>query len=297
MILTRLYCGLGNQLFQYAAGTALAIKHQDIARFEHSIFTRIRRHRLSMESSPLFALGLDIPEASPTDVLRMDTPWWSARHWFGKRAVRLIQRDGKVAIKIEAFARARGDIYLQGYWQSSFYFKDGQDQITRQLLALKPDPERNREWLNLLAQPGSAAVHVRRGDYLTANEEMLRYRILTPDYYRRAIQVVRAKQPIDRIIVFSDDISWCRENLNLGIPCHYVVRASTDEGMIDDFLCMASARIIFTGNSTFSWWAGWISHTRGDSTVVSPSEWFHGPSFSEWNRLLQVDSWITVPTD
>lgn len=297
MIFTRLYAGLGNQLFQFAAGTALARKHNDEARFEHSVATRIRIHRLSMQSSPLVALGLKIPEASTADALRIDLPWRRVQRWIGKRPTRLIQRGARSATKIAAFNQARGDIYLHGYWQGPPFFQHGRDQIARQLLALTPNMAPNRQWLDLLAQPGSAAVHVRRGDYLKFGNTPPRFRILQPDYYQRAIKAVQSQQPVERVVVFSDDISWCREHLNLGIPCHFVERLSSKSSMIDDFMCLASAQIIITGNSTFSWWAAWISHERSNATVVCPQEWFHDPNFAERNRLLQVDSWINLPSN
>lgn len=65
-------------------------------------------------------------------------------------------------------------------------------------------------------------------------------------------------------LVFSDDMSWCRENVQ-GPGVFY----SPFQTVLDDFFAMAHCDHNIVANSTFSWWAAWLN-SNPNRVVVAP---------------------------
>lgn len=172
---------------------------------------------------------------------------------------------------------------LGGYFQSSKYFADVSGEL-RELFTPAPAivAAVHAKYADLIADPAAwTVVHIRRGDYL-------RYPgfhgILTEDYYRRAI----AAAPTQKILVFSDDIAWCKTR-NWLAGAHLV--DEPDAALALHLMSQFENYII--SNSTFSWWATWLG--REAKTVLAPAAWFGkaGPQdfqdvYEPWWTLLDI---------
>jgi hypothetical protein len=177
-------------------------------------------------------------------------------------------------------------LLLDGYFQSEKYFKHCQEKIRHEFA------------LPSFSMPKkSVSLHVRRGDYLTLSNH---HPTLDVDYYRKAIWYFIEKG-FDHFEVFSDDMDWCRQNLNsdkltratfmyhdnekTGIP--EIANAHTDMAM------MASCHHHIIANSSFSWWGAWMG-INTDKIVIAPKNWF-GSALSHLNtKDLLPENWITV---
>lgn len=118
------------------------------------------------------------------------------------------------------------------------------------------------------------AIHVRRGDYVGHNFYV---DLMENGYYARAM----AKFPGSKFVVFSDDIDWCKQQ---GIFQGCEFSHGTE---IEDMNNMASCTGHIIANSSFSWWAAFISpytrkvvapsvenwHTDGVERTVCPPHW------------------------
>jgi len=133
-----------------------------------------------------------------------------------------------------------------------------------------------------------AAINVRRGDYLT---QPTRHPVVTLEYIMEAVN----KLPYyDHLLVMSDDMEWCKENIKLpkvifNDPSKYW----DHEGLWLLSLC----NHFIISNSTFSWWGAWLS-TFKDKVVIAPSTWF-GPDIIREGLIaddVYGDSWVKIPT-
>ncbi|MEX3565062.1 alpha-1,2-fucosyltransferase [Micrococcus endophyticus] len=119
----------------------------------------------------------------------------------------------------------------------------------------------------------SWVVNVRRGDYYSVPENRASFGMDQVTYVDLALQHLRATGPLpERIVVISDELDWCRENLSLLLsPIALVVY---EEGDVEhDLRALVHARRLVLPNSTFSYWGGYIgdvAHPGRD--VVAP--WF-----------------------
>jgi hypothetical protein len=128
-----------------------------------------------------------------------------------------------------------------------------------------------------------AAINVRRGDYLT---QPTRHPVITLDYINEAYKHLPKH---DILLVISDDIEWCKENIKLPNIIfnekYWDCEALWLLSLCDHFII---------SNSTFSWWGAWLSRSD-NKIVISPSTWF-GPDVAEDSKDIWCDSWIKIPT-
>lgn len=144
---------------------------------------------------------------------------------------------------------------------------------------LNLDTIRNQEQYPIVS------LHVRRGDYLQVASLNL-----SLDYYSEAISIFLEKFPYFKVLVFSDDIEWCKEYI-VGENVFY------SEGNTNyvDMCMMTMCDHNIIANSTFSWWGAYLNQNV-DKIVVCPKNYI-GPSDPEAqfiNNNYFPKDWISL---
>lgn len=122
------------------------------------------------------------------------------------------------------------------------------------------------------------AIHVRRGDYVN---NPFYVDLFEDGYYKRAMDFLAF--PKEMYLVFSDDIEWCK-NQELFNGCRF----SEGKTEIEDLNLMASCTRHIIANSSFSWWAAYLSPHKG--IVIAPALWH--PDGVE--RTILPTNWIKI---
>lgn len=139
--------------------------------------------------------------------------------------------------------------------------------------ALDPD----RVPVEFRATDRDVVVNVRRGDYVTNELNWRNYGFDLDDYLRVALARSReAGGSIERMMVVSDGIDWCEQNLAwLGEHCETLIFENSGQPPGVHLALLANAPRLILANSTFSYWGGYISAWRFGmpERVVAP--WFH----------------------
>lgn len=274
MICVRLEGGLGNQLFQYAAGRALAMKHRTELLLDLSALTRrsrtvtprqmeLRHFRVvgrtaSSREAKVLPLLRRVPRLS-----RWISPWVT-------HVERSVNYD-------EAFWTLPDQSYLCGYWQSYRYASGIGKSLLEELVPREPLSSRSLRIAEEISANSSVALHVRRGDYVSLASAAQFHGVLPIRYYIEAIKLVRAAIPSPRFFVFSDDQDWCKAQLPLGAAEVVHVEHNTGSNSWQDFVLMSLCRHNIIANSSFSWWGAWLADQRwaGSSRqVIAPLRWF-----------------------
>jgi tellurite resistance-related uncharacterized protein len=139
-----------------------------------------------------------------------------------------------------------------------------------------------------LSSCDSVCVHVRRGD-LIANPQYARsFGTLGMDYYDRALHEIRDRVPGARAFVFSDDPMWATNNLPGVLPATMISDPSRWNS-VHEFRLMSSCNHFIIANSTFSWWAAWLS-VHNKKNVIAPKQWFCEKK--TWEDDLVPANWI-----
>jgi hypothetical protein len=274
MVIVKLMGGLGNQLFQYAAGRRLALARRVALKLDAREFDR--------PEGPTYRLGyfrIKAGLATVPEILRV-VGWSGPR--IRRAAFRLAQsflpyyRRAVVWEQRRAGFHPRvlcapGNAYLIGSWQDERYFADFADVI-RDELVVKSEPDgRNRELADRIAGTESVCLHVRRGDYVTDPWAFRTLGVCGMDYYARCIARVAEQCHEPHFFVFSDEPEWARANLPLDRPAT-IVDHNGPERDYEDLRLMSMCRHFISANSTFSWWAAWLSRNPG-KLVLAPKRW------------------------
>jgi glycosyl transferase family 11 len=180
--------------------------------------------------------------------------------------------DRKLFTYDTRFDTLSGSIYLKGGWQCFRYFENAADIIRAELRPAAEPSAANREWLDRIRQTNSVGVHVRRGDYLSA-EYLERIGVCLPAYYTNAVKSIRARVDNPTFFIFSDDLAWCRDNL--AIEGMILVDANSADDPVNELRLMAACRHHIIANSSFSWWAAWLA-SHSEQVVIAPYPWMSG---------------------
>ena len=279
MIYPRLHGRLGNQMFQYAAARALALRvNTDVA-----LDIRGALHRGEGVLTRVFDLDLGphtgLPPAKHENLLGYAL-------WRGLGLRPRLRRERGLGYN-PAFTTWGNDSYLHGYWQSERYFSDIANRIRSDFTFPGFTNQQNADMADRIRETNAISLHVRRGDYLTLGAHVL----CDQTYYETALEkVLENVSGAPTVFVFSDDPQWAKDNLPL--PCEKVVLdfngPDTD---FEDMRLMTLCQHNIIGNSSFSWWAAWLN-TNAGKTVVGPRKWFGDPKLS--NPDILPDGWIGI---
>lgn len=275
--------GLGNQMFQVAAGAAAAARTQRPLILDVGSIPRDGPNRPGPDHS-----RRDLLDVFPSlRGLQRHAPWPEFPGGGFIRAVRARLRDGKSTYSepVEqtgydpVFETRLGCRYFRGYFMSPRYFSADVRYQPQALFRLSGDDLSPWARSNLAAvdreQP--IAVHVRMGDYAKHQDV---YGVLEPKYFARAIDLVRRRRTAAPVWLFSDEPEEARAALSFVLDPDVVVTPPEGEHPVSSIMLMARSSAVIGANSSFSWWGAFLGD-RPDRPVVFPTPHFASPATRE----------------
>ncbi len=299
MKIVKIQGGLGNQMFQYAFAKALEKKGHDVY-LDLSLYEKkVERNGINyvhngFELENLFAI--EYKKASKTQIKKLGTIPNSVinrlrRKYFTKKT-HYIDKVFRFSPEV---LETSNDCYLDGYWQTEKYFETFSGEM-RTLYQFKNSLSEKSQKVFEHQNKKMASIHVRRGDYLNGGL----HDVCTKEYFNNAIDYAVANCMIEKLLVFSNDIEWCKANLTcLNLEVVFV-DWNTGENSWQDLCMMSKCSANILSNSSFSWWAGWLNDNE-DKTVIAPNVWnrreidykdnYYKFDYSD----IVPDSWIRLP--
>lgn len=331
MIVSRLEGGIGNQMFQYAVGFSLAkiLDKEyliDITPLsEYSPISVINAKFDKKESLRKYELGCLNPSAKIASkydlrrVLGVDS-FRNVRRF--KRFVNTIFRTNLLKENRNIFrdeieknrtmdyvvdtVASMSDIYLWGNFQNPDLFIENRKDLLCEFDMKNVESslsQSRHEVLKSIRKDNSVAVHVRRGDY-TNREDI--FGVCSVEYYQKAIEKMNSLVNTAKYYIFSDDIEWCRANLNINVKNELIFVSDEDkktlgygiDGRIsinansglEELLLMRNCKHNIIANSSYSWWGAYLN--ENNNIVVAPKPWFNKSGLVPENIVLK--EWITV---
>lgn len=300
MIIVKLMGGLGNQMFQYAAGRRLAHVHGTELLLDHS-FLETAQDIATPRSYELNHLDVHCGRASAADCSAVAMHGLKgARRWL--MAIRplpqqLSRSDRTIRERSKRFdpdfLDLPDNVYLEGYWQSECYFADIAGIIREEFRVHTPLAGENQRIADAMNGCCAVSLHVRRGDYVSDRQTAAFHGVCGLDYYTRGVEKLVQQVNTPHFFVFSDDIAWAKEHLRLDHPVTFVGHNPSVSGY-EDLRLMSLCRHHIIANSSFSWWGAWLN-ARPDKIVIAPSRWFNDPAIdtcdlipASWQRIAAL---------
>lgn len=294
VIVTQLKGGIGNQLFQYAAGRRLALSRGADLFLDISSLAKSVRMVRSYELHPFNIVA----RIADDEVLSRIPPARQQGLW--KRIAEALRGHTSSSFLREFKEKhfhfdpdmltLHDDVYLAGYWQSERYFTDVADLIRCECTVTTLPEGKNLDMHDEIAACEAVSVHVRRGDYVTDPEVLAMHGTCSVDYYEKAASYIteRVKHPV--FFIFSDEPQWVRDNIKLNHPVNIVTHNGPDRGY-EDMRLMSLCRHHIIANSSFSWWGAWLN-PKQDKIVIAPKRWFNDHDAD--TRDICPDSWVRL---
>lgn len=279
--------GLGNQMFQYASSLALAKKLQTELVVNTYVFENYDVHPLRLtELNCTAQFSNQCPDHE--NIIKhkltkklLSTFSFMNRYYF------------ESTLTFEpAFLTQKDNSIITGFFQSEKYFTNIRKQLLKEFNIENKLDSTALSNLATIKKSNSVSMHIRRGDYILNPNANKTHGLCDNTYYKNALQRLKEIDAIDRnttLFIFSDDIDWCRENLNFDYPCEYVTGAN--EYPEFDMYLMSQCNHNIVANSTFSWWGAWLND-HNDKVVIAPTVWFQSSKLDASDII--PDSWIRV---
>jgi hypothetical protein len=290
-----LHAGLGNQLFMYAAGRALAVRTQarlilDTRRFDHEhFFNRI----FLLDRFPIQAT---VEHGSPRT------------RWLPYRAVRrfeaavrkslLLQKlSGVIAESRDASRlpfderlvrpQRRRSVVLDGYWQSERYFDSAAATaaVRRELAPPAPtQPELQADLARVEAAAHPVAVCVRLFTEVPEWNADIPAMIAA---YRRLLVAHAAERPGSTYFLVTNEPAAFADPDCLGVPFTAICRRIDNEWAPQSLHVISRCREFFLTHSSFHWWAAWLAPTADRPVTYLDFDGAGGPDFvpRQWRRV------------
>lgn len=291
MVIVQIKGGLGNQLFQYAAGKSLAVHNNtelklDISAYENiTENTTYRRFEL-----PYFNID-NICIASHAEInqfksqhliLKLFEKFLKLRH------KRKVYKEGFFCMDTNFF-KAISNIYLQGYWQSEKYFIQYEKDIRKSFTIQENFTQHLSIKATLIKNQPCIAVHIRRGDYVQPTLQEY-HGLLDASYYKTAINYLLSIIPEAKLYFFSDDPVWVKENIQVQSDFEFI-SGNLTRNHIEDFYLMSQCKYNIIANSSFSWWAAWLNNNP-NKIVIAPKKWFNKANHNTSDLI--PNTWIRM---
>lgn len=283
MIVSRMIGGLGNQMFEYACGLAVAKHHRvplflDTRGFNHQQSRTFTLSNFSISGSILEEHQLPTVAQVRSPLVRLLPAWYRPK---GLRVYRDYIKTFDTHL-----TEVGNNMYLDGYWQDERYFVAAAEEVRQEFKLRQPlDPE-NKRWSDEIASKNSVSLHIRRGDYV--NNAL--YASCSIIYYQLALEHIAKQFPDITVYVFSDDPAWVKDNLKTSFPTSYMTHNGPAKDYLD-LVLMSHCRHHIIANSSFSWWGAWLGkHENG--IVIAPKTWYNDSSFQAGHIL--PSSWIAM---
>ncbi|MGL5779073.1 alpha-1,2-fucosyltransferase [Cetobacterium sp.] len=178
-------------------------------------------------------------------------------------------------------------LYDNSCWSSYKYFNHIEKEIKKIYKFPEIKEEKNKKIENLIKNTNSVSIHIRRGDYL---ENDLLGNLAPISYYEKAINYIKQNVKNPKFFIFSNDINWCKENLDLK-SAEYI-DWNKGEKSYRDIQLMSFCKHNIIPNSSFSWWGAWLNDNR-DKIVIAPERWVNKISDIEL-KDMNLEGWITL---
>jgi len=272
--------GLGNQMFEYATGLALAQRRRTVLKLDISFY---HEHDVDDRYYSLDCLNVPAQFATADEIWKLNGKLGRKQEMAKRVFLALGQRRLADLINVTGqahyqkqwtyypeFHELPDNTWLYGNYQSEKFFISVADMLRHQFtFRFPPSPAVEAITERIKAGP-SVAVHFRRGDYLG---QYATIGALSAEYYDRAINLLKGQLPKEaRYYFFSDDIDAVEREYKPSVP-HVFVNCFDHANYYDKIRLMQLCDHNIIANSTFSWWAAWLNSNPA-KIVIAPNKWY-----------------------
>lgn len=279
MIITHLTGGLGNQMYQYAMGRHIAELNSTVLKLD---ITEFERYKLRHYQLHCFNIQEHFATVEEIYALKRKR-WFKESETLAsiKRKLGFFPASSKrfflngIVIKEKPFyyepeiLDLRGNIYLEGYWESYQYYEPLRDLLLKEFSVKYPLNSHSLDISKRISATRSVSLHIRRGDKANDPKTNKVHGLCSVEYYRKAMNYFREHFSDVHFYVFSDDIIWAKDNFSDKTGSITFVSHNDTSTAYEDLRLMALCEHNIIANSSFSIWGAFLNQNP-QKIVIAP---------------------------
>ena len=178
---------------------------------------------------------------------------------------------------------------LTGYWACEAYYGDI-IPLLRERLSFPPSGNpRNESVKQEMAESNSVSIHLRRGDYLTAENQKMFGGICTDAYYEAAMRAIQERVENPRFFLFSDDPQYAEERFP-----GTIIDINQGKDSFYDIELMSCCKHNICANSTFSFWGARLN-PNPDKITIRPLKQKNGVDWYQPESMKRLwKGWVCI---
>lgn len=277
-VILKLEGGLGNQLFEFAAGYYLAAKlNTDLVldQFGIPLTNHMRERGLGFAEYTWPLINGRNSLITLPDTMNANSVKLAKRYKTFEKAILKYRMHKSNIYRLPFYRETESDsdffkisqsVKLHGNFQSWKIVEEASKYGFPKVFSLREQSNWVNQFLGAIDTQNALAVHFRLGQDAVDNVEFSQPSI---EYYLKAIELLSFATKFKDIYVFSDEIDLARERFSpiLGSKCNFVDPPATESSAQKQFLLSQFGAII-CANSTFCSWAGWSISNNGGRVVI-----------------------------
>lgn len=286
MIIVRIVGGLGNQMFCYAYAKTLEQKGYTV-KIDISTYESYTLHG----GFQLDKYDMDLPYSTKEENKSYYSNSVLARimRKIGIRSSNVIKE--KNLLFDEILIKVEDNNFISGYFQSEKYFINIRDILLKQFTIKQNISSYTHDIADKIKKrSNSCSIHIRRGDFTNSNNISI-HGVCPAEYYLSAIKYLKQKTDIEEYFIFSDDIKWCKENLQ--VEKATFIENTKQRIPHEDIYLMSLCKNNIIANSTFSWWGAWLNQNN-KKIVIAPKQWFADETMENIATDIVPIDWIRL---
>ena len=279
--------GFGNQLFQYSLAKHLELDKKFNIIPDFNFFRTYKLHKNYIKKIGFEEDNLKLYFSSsffPNKLLPI------LRHYLQliNRCKFVKENENMKFINLNRYYSK--NLYLDGYWQNIKYFSKSSEKIKFIInnFLLKNKKKNSNIFKNNQKQNNYVMIHLRFKDYKNKGN-IIKHGLLNKDYYLKSIKLLNKKKKNNKFIIFSDEINSAKKKLSfLKNKIFFDKKGISDP--ITTMYHMTKCNDFIISNSTFSWWAAYLSKSS-NKTVICPADWYVS---KKHKKISYGKKWIKI---
>ena len=290
MIIIKMNGGLGNQLQQYALYEKLKSLGKDVKldiswfykdmgkaskrRLELEYFPKVSFETCTQEEMHKIQGNRGILKKVFEKLKLTEKPIYAEHQMYDET---IFQMDNKI---------------LEGYWACEAYYADMMSVLQEKLEFPVSPNEKNLKMAEIMQNCNSVSIHIRRGDYLTEENQAMFGGICTEEYYEKAIAHMKDTVKDARFFVFSDDPAYAKKKY---VGKEYtIIDINRGKDSFYDMYLMSQCKHNICANSTFSFWGARLNKNE-EKQVIRPlkqknCDWYVPEKMKQlWKGWVLID--------
>ena len=277
--------GLGNQLFQLAAG--LYVEQNTGREVKYSTSNLVKKTKSEIGN---YTRSFELNQLIPKDkiVFKIIPSTFNALSFLLQKQLHpksLLVENGPLDNILEKISEKTR--FLYGYFQNS--------EVVEQVWPEMRELMKNSEKFRLMIGPEKydrIAIHLRFGDYFEDSNTKSLYGLTTKSYYSTAISTLRnLDKNLNQLLIVTDNLLQAQKFFS-DFRSDFKVDFSSHENSLVNLLEIAKSSSIITSNSTFSWWGAWFAYKEIGANVISPRPWL--AELADPELPIYVNDWIQI---